>query len=215
MHNFGILAAQAPYFIYRSAELGNDGLREVSTYLNQKGMPFPKTIIYMNAEGYSFPLYFAIQEYNAQAKYGFQFFHSFGTPRTYLDGQDPYNPTDIIDRRRYLGPIGRRYFKYGDGKVTGGIDNLVLILNKILDPNNQPVLFHCLGGLHRTGMVAMLIRTIQGMPWKDIVDEYHEYNRLFPRENNIEFVEKFQSDPRFIEIRDKYAPVLQIEKRGP
>lgn len=206
MHNFGILAKKAPYFIYRSAELGNDGLREVEKYLSQEGLPFPKTIIYMNAEGYAFPLYFAIQEYKAQEKYGFTFFHSFGNPRTYLDGQDPYYPTDVIDKFQYLGPIGRRYFKLGDGKITGGIDNLVTILNLVLDPANQPVLFHCLGGLHRTGMVAMLIRVIQGMKWDDIVNEYHQYNRLFPRERNIKFVERFQNDKRFIEIWDKFAP---------
>lgn len=205
-HNLGVLADKAPYFIYRSSELGKHGLKMVKEQLDEKGLPFPKTIVYMNADGYAFPLYFAIDEYKAQEQYGFTFYHSFGIPRTYLDGEDPYFPTDMIDKGRHLGPIGRRYFKYGDGKITGGINNLLVILNLVLDPKNQPVLFHCLGGIHRTGMVAMLVRVVQGcLSWQEIVAEYHEFNPMLPREKNIKFVERFIRDPRFIAIKEKYG----------
>lgn len=211
MHNFGILAAKDPYFIYRSGELGKSGLKDIKEFLCGADLPFPKTIIYMNAEGYAFPLYFAIDEYKAQSQYGFKYYHPFGNPRTYLDGVDPHNPTDNIDKLRYLGVVGRRYFERGNGQIIGGISNLLTILKLILDPENQPVLFHCLGGFHRTGMVAMLIRVIQGMTWTDLIEEYHKFNPLFPRQQNIDFVERFVNDDRFVELWNKHAIPLMIE----
>ena len=211
MHNFGILAAKEPYFIYRSAELGSEGLKQMKVLLDGLDLPFPKTIIYMNAEGYAFPLYFAIQEWKAQAEYDFKYYHPFGDPRTYLDGVDPYKATDNIDKAKYLGVVGRRYFQRGNGQIIGGISNLVTILKLILDPANQPVLFHCLGGFHRTGMVAMLIRVIQGMTWGDIIEEYHKFNPLFPRQKNIDFVNRFADDRRFIELWDKHSIPLMIQ----
>lgn len=210
MRNFGVLAAKDPYFIYRSCELGKAGLSELKQHLVNAGLPFPKTIIYMNAEGYALPLYYAIDEWKAQEQYGFKFYHPFGSVRTYLDGQDPYHPTDVIDKFRYLGMVGRRYFNLGDGEITGGIEQLFTILNLIVDPENQPVLFHCMGGFHRTGIVAMLIRVLQGMAWKDLIQEYHHFNPLFPREKNIDFVERFASDIRFLQLWQKYKIPLTI-----
>lgn len=207
MRNFGIVSATQRYHIYRSAELGKRGLSELYDELEAANMPFPKTIVYMNAEGYSFPLYFAIDEWKLQSEYGYRFFHPFGFPRTYLDGYDPYHPTDVIDKLRYLGPVGRKYFDLGDGTIQGGIDTLTWILELILDPKNQPVLFHCLGGMHRTGMVAMLIRFMQKMPWERIVSEYHAFNP-FPRKENIEFVSEFIKDPHYLKLCDKYSFLL-------
>lgn len=215
LHNIGVLVNNERYKIYRSAELGLDGLPYLVDYLEKRDLPFPKTIIHMNHQGYAFPLYFAIHEYKAQAKYGFNYYHPFGDLRTYLDGEDPYHPTDIIDKFRILGPIGRRYFNYGDGKVAGGIDALLKILGLILDAEKQPVLFHCYGGIHRTGMIAMLVRYLQGWDEKRIVNEYHVFNPVLPREKNIDFVQRFSKDPRFLSLKDRYGKLLtdpSIEK---
>lgn len=204
MRNFGVVAANEHYHIYRSAELGKHGLEELKELLDDAQLPFPKTIIYMNAEGYAFPLYFAIDEYKAQDDYGYTFFHSFGTPRTYLDGHNPYEPRDVIDKRRYLGHFARKYFDFGDGNVCGGVEALILILNLILDQTRQPVLFHCLGGMHRTGMVAMILRSMQKMPWEEIVAEYHAHNP-FPRQENLDFVLQFTKEPVFHKLCDLYG----------
>lgn len=211
LHNIGVVVNNSKYKIYRSAELGSDGLPYLENYLEKRNLPFPKTIIHMNHQGYAFPIYFAIHEYKAQQKYGYKYHHPFGPIRTYLDGENPYKPTDVIDKGSILGLVGRRYFKYGDGKIAGGIDALTKILELVLDLKNQPVLFHCFGGFHRTGMVGMLIRYMQGWDEKRIFAEYHVYNPVFSRDKNIEFVQKFTKDDRFLTIRDKYSKDLVLQ----
>lgn len=208
MRNFGIVSATERYQIYRSAELGSHGLAELKEALDQANLPFPKTIIYMNSAGYAFPLYFALEEYKAQEEYGFRFFHPFGTPRTYVDGYNPYHPTDVIDKRTILGHFARKYFAYGDGNVCGGVEAVILILNLILDPSNQPVLFHCLGGMNRTGMIAMIIRYMQKMPWDKILAEYHQHAKPFARQENIDFVLEFIKSPAFMKLCDVYSFLL-------
>ena len=166
-YKFGVVSNNANYQIFRSSALGKNGLRRVSRYMKGKSLPLPQTIIYMNSGGYSFPFYFALDEYKKQDEYQFQFFHSFGNPRTYLDGHNPYNPSKNIDTSLILGREARKYFDFEDDRPDGGVDRLFVILDLILDPVNQPVLFHCHGGRHRTGMFAMILRHMQGGVWTD------------------------------------------------
>ena len=228
--HFGVLVKNDTYTIYRSAALGKTGLRHLAKILRREDLPFPKTIIYMNDAGYQFPLYFAVHEYEASldGKYGdFEFFHPFGKPRTYVDGQNPYEPTDIIDTDMILGRKARRYFQLGDGEVVGGVDAVLSILNLILDPERQPVLFHCLGGIHRTGMLAMLVRFLQAGFWVDgpkteawgrelnpAEYEYFKFNPIIFRPNNIKFVEEFSKDERFLELQEKYKAALNEESQN-
>lgn len=221
---FGVVVKNSDYLIYRSSALGKHGMKHLNNILEQHDLPFPKTIIYMNKQGYAFPLYFAIKEYklSESEKYGpFDFFHSFGKPRTYVDGHNPYYPSEIIDSRRYLGPVGKRYFSYGDGKVAGGVDTVLNILKLVLDPERQPVLFHCMGGIHRTGMIAMALRFIQGGYWVEgpktekwgmqlnpAEYEYYKYNPVLFRKKNIEFIEQFSRDPRFLALQEQYQEAL-------
>ena len=202
--NFGVVEFSDKHQIYRSAYLGKKGLAELAVHLEKENLPFPKTIVYMNKPGYAFPFYFALEEYEAQEKYGFSFYHSFGEPRTYLDGHNPYEPTDKIDRHLYLGLKAKKYFGFGDGEITGGVDNLLKIVELIIDPKNQPVLFHCFGGFHRTGMVAMIMRHMQGWSWEGIEYEYRMFNPHFPRQENIAFVRKFVNDPSYLDLAHKY-----------
>jgi len=229
--NFGVVVQNDNYTIYRSAMLGKQGLKHLSNYLEVHNMPFPKTIIYMNKQGYSFPLYFAIEEYKASlsGKYGeFEYFHPFSEYRTYVDGQNPYEAKEDIDTDLTLGPIGKRYFHLFDDGIDGGVETVINILKLIVDTERQPVLFHCLGGLHRTGMIGMSVRYLQGGYWVDgpktevqgielnpAEYEYFKYNPLIFRPNNIKFIRKFTQDPRFLELKEKYGEAMAKDDKHP
>ena len=220
---FGVLVENEHYQIYRSKKLGDGGLEELfEDYFQEKGQDFPKTIIYMNRAGYKFPFYYAIDEHKLQDKYGYQFYHSFGTPRTYLDGFNPYDADTDIDEKKPLGRHARKYFSYFDDGIDGDVDDFFTIMELVLNPYNQPVLFHCFGGRHRTGMVALAIRYMQGGRWtngprfhrKDMwmnaaQFEYYRFNHAFFREENLEFIDRVIEDERFIQLKEKYGPYLR------
>lgn len=221
--NFGVLVLNDKYQIYRSGKLGESGLIQLEKHLREKGLPFPKTIIHLNSRGFSWWIdHYALDEFQMQNRYGYTFFHPYKMDyRTYLDGQNPYKPHTIID---YWTPLSQKSLQLlqiravENPTAEGGIDSLKRVLALILDPSRQPVLFHCDGGRHRTGMVALLIRSIQGGEWTDrprfLIDsgalatqkrkvttaqlEYFMHNPDYPRENNLLFVDKFtQEDPDF------------------
>ena len=226
---FGVVLNNPTYTVYRSAALGRGGLKTVQKHLEKNDLPFPKTIIYMNKNGYKFPFYFAIEEYIVEQKKSFgdfDFFHSFGKERTYLDGVNPYEPRDDIDSKWVLGSTARKYFELRNDGVDGGIENLKRILHLILDPERQPVLFHCHGGRHRTGMVAMILRYLQGGWWTEGfykrrrgIDmnpaqyEYYKYNHLMFRHSNIEFVREFVKGEEFAEFNRRYGAAVREPAR--
>lgn len=223
--NFGVVLNNNTYTIYRSAALGKSGLKTLQKHLQKEKLPFPKTIVYMNKNGYKFPFYFSLQEFFAERskKYGtFKFYHPFGKERTYLDGHNPYYPEKDIDSKSILGRHARKYFELKDDGVDGGIENLMRILNIVLNPSNQPVLFHCHGGKHRTGMVALIIRYLQGGWWTDdfykkrwrmdlnpAQYEYYKYNKLLFRKDNLYFVEDFSNDQLFYQLDEKYGEKIR------
>jgi hypothetical protein len=219
---FGVLVSNDKYQIYRSSLLGEDGLKKLDKHLIKNDLLFPNTIIYMNYAGYEFPFYFALDEYELQGYYGYELFHSFGTPKTYLEGYDPYNPQDDIDKKNALGRKAKKLFEPKEDGLDGDVDDFFLILNMVLDPKRQPVLFHCFGGRHRTGMIAMAIRYLQGGYWLDgpkrkekgmwlnpAQSEYYEFNHTFFREENIKFIERVSQDLRFIKLKSRYSKDLQ------
>jgi hypothetical protein len=169
--NFGVVVKNDKHTLYRSEILGKSGLEKLYKHLDKNKLPRPKTVIYMNKNGYGgWSTGFdsrAIQEYELQAKYRYKFFHSYDQKyRTYLDGDNPYYPSKDIDQSKYMNGDAKKYFGLiEDGKADGGADAFVRIMNIVLDPARQPVLFHCAGGRHRTGMVAMMIRYLQGGEW--------------------------------------------------
>lgn len=219
---FGVVVNNDDYQIYRSMMLGKRGLKKLKKHLEEEELRFPKTIIYMNSAGYKFPLYFSIEEYDLQEKYGYEFFHSFGDIRTYLDGHNPYDPQDDIDTKRILGHHARKKFELRDDGIDGDLDDFFTILKIVLDPSKQPVLFHCFGGRHRTGMIALALRYMQGGWWLDgpkhkrygremnpAQFEYYRFNHLFYRKENLDFIEKVSQDPRFLELKDQYGFYLK------
>ena len=59
----------------------------------------------------------------------------------------------------------RDLFDFKGPELDGGLESFYRVLELVLNKDNQPVLFHCFGGRHRTGMVALAIRSIQGGWW--------------------------------------------------
>jgi hypothetical protein len=212
--NFGVVKNNSTYQIYRSEILGTQGLNAIVSHLKKSNLPLPKTIVYMNINGYSDKDLRAFEEFQAQQAMGFEFFHSFRYDyRTYLDGGDPSSPAEDIDDGKYLGTIAKETFGViVDSAHDGDEAAFKRILNVVLDPSRQPVLFHCLGGRHRTGMVAMALRYIEGGAWlegtysvrvppffqkRDLNRaqyEYQQHNSVQFRDINLRFIEKFFSN---------------------
>ena len=219
---FGVMVNNEDYTIYRSAKLGKSGFKTLDGYLRKRDLPFPKTVIYMNKTGYKFPFYFALEEFHLKNRYNFTFYHSFGPNRTYLDGHNPYEADDDIDTKWNLGRHARKYFDFRNDGVDGGISTFYKILGIILEPKNQPVLFHCHGGRHRTGMIAMALRHIQGGDWIEgkhhrrmgmdlnpAEYEYYKFNHMMFRKENIEFIRQLNKDSNFIKLKKNYRNLLQ------
>ncbi|MCB9229511.1 MAG: tyrosine-protein phosphatase [Deltaproteobacteria bacterium] len=230
--NFGVLINNEAHTIYRSAHLGTSELKKLWSYMKSRQLPTPEIVIHMNRHGFrrKFPMFshFALQEYELSTDYGYEFYHAFHYPyRTYLDGEDPYNPTKNIDSSGYLGSRARDYFgEINDPEKDGGIEDFMRIMHLILS-SQEPVLFHCTGGRHRTGIVGLTIRYLQGGEWingkkrKVTVNilgptlklnpaqyEYYLHNKTLFRMKNINFIEKFQHDPRFMELQYLYRDSL-------
>jgi len=230
--NFGLVVNNSFHTLYRSEHLGTDQLKRLEDYLEEENLPFPEIVIHMNRHGFkrSFPMFshFALQEYELSFQYGYRFYHAFDYSfRTYLDGDNPYQPGKNIDGTEYLGDKAQDYFGVIDHPAPdGGIDAFMRIMHLILGAR-QPVLFHCTGGKHRTGMVAMAIRYLQGGDWitgkkrKVTVNvfgptlylnpaqyEYYLHNSWQFRTDNMDFIEEFYKDQRFQELKNLYHTTL-------
>jgi hypothetical protein len=233
-YNFGLVIANGQYTMYRSSMLGKKGLEKLFRYLKQKSWPLPKTIIYMNKEGYkrNFPFFQegALEEYDLQKRYGYQFFHSFDQQyRTYVDGNNPYFPTDDIDSTKNLGKKAIKLFGLNkEKKKDGDVSSVLRILKLVLNKDNHPVLFHCYGGRHRTGMIGMTIRYLQGGYWVNgpkrkifvlpsfkVLElnpaeyEYALHNRELFRMKNIQFIRKFAQSEDFLALQQLHREDLQ------
>lgn len=215
-YNFGVVVKNENYQIYRSSALGRKGLLYLKTYLKNKKLPYPKTIIYMNHHGY-YNGGFATQEIALQRTFGYTFYHSKGAPSTYLEGHDPRSPKKDVT---------------GDGVKDGDVEAFYRIMELVLDRENQPVLFHCLGGRHRTGMIAMAIRTIQGGHWVNgpkrrravfprirspylspLEQEYASFNTALFRFTNVRFIRDISKDDKFQEWIEFYRDDLHVLKK--
>ncbi|MBT3984384.1 MAG: hypothetical protein HOE90_23715 [Bacteriovoracaceae bacterium] len=239
--NFGLVVNNKHYQIYRSGMLGTSRLLMLKSFLKTQKLAFPKTVIYMNKTGYNGPKdttpkilnrLFALEEYIQKSTYKYEYYHSFSpVSRTYLDGFNPYAPREDIDASGYLGVKALGFFgKISDGKKDGSVDDFVRIMNLVLKPHSGPTLFHCHGGMHRTGMVGLAIRYLQGGHWltgpkKTVYAlnktkvlkltlnpaqyEYYTHNRFIFRVENLKFIEKFSKDPRFKKLDALYGGMLR------
>lgn len=46
------------------------------------------------------------------------------------------------------------------------------LLRTLLDPENRPLVFHCSGGVHRTGTAAAVLLSALGVPWETVREDY-------------------------------------------
>ncbi|OFZ51970.1 MAG: hypothetical protein A2381_01550 [Bdellovibrionales bacterium RIFOXYB1_FULL_37_110] len=232
-YNFGVLINNDEFQIYRSERLGKEGVEEVFSSLKELGFKVPKTIIYMNYMNYSFFLDHAVEEYEIQNDFDFKFYHSYDkNMRTYLDGRNPIHPKKDIDDLENLDFWARpsqnaieQFEIKPDGKLDGGVDAFYRILAIALNPENQPVLFHCHGGIHRTGMIALAIRYLQGGSWTkafkvpyyyddDLLitnkakQEYILFNPKKPRVENFQFIDSVSRSPEFKKLSKTYQSRL-------
>jgi hypothetical protein len=234
--NFGLVIENDTYTLYRSMQMNKDKLEELYEHLEENQLPYPKTVIYMNKQGYGgYADFFsesAIEEYEESFKYGYEFFHPYRYDyRTYLSGHSPYTPDGDIDQKKYFGKHALKYFGLKqDGKADGDIEAFIRIMEIVLDPTKQPVLFHCYGGRHRTGMVALMIRYIQGGEWingpkvkmslggtkyffNPAEYEYYLHNKIMMRKENIDFVRTFAAkEPIFKYWQQKYQEKLNDKR---
>lgn len=224
---FGVLVQNATFQIYRSGRLGKKGLLRLKRVLADRKLPFPKTILHMNRLGYGFPFSYAIEEYemsrtNEGLIENYRFVHPLGNPSIYIDGRDPRIGGLATGGIPFLSEKAKDYFAPSLLLEHKSLDSLLCILHLIFDPSMQPILFHCHSGRHRTGMIAMIIRSLQAGLWlhgpkrtryglalNPAQFEYYRYNHLFFREENLRFVEEFMLDPRFQSTLNVFYKRLQ------
>jgi protein-tyrosine phosphatase len=58
------------------------------------------------------------------------------------------------------------------GFLEGGPGAVVLAVETLIDPDNQPALFHCAAGKDRTGVLSALLLDVLGVPHDVIAEDY-------------------------------------------
>ncbi|MFK7822570.1 MAG: tyrosine-protein phosphatase [Oligoflexales bacterium] len=258
-YNFGVVVNNSRHRLYRSKALGELGTRELFSFLQENNLLIPNLVIFMNKQGYKQPsnlsggLYgfgaslriedgvFAFEESQIFSKFGARpevsFYHPLNSP-VYLSGQDVVNDSLAFPIDAYVDQDIKKYFeaqirKSGTGEhIVAKKDNFYFILKLVLE-SRDPVLFHCTGGRHRTGMIAMAIRYIQGSFWtksfrqeikvripniKHLVGlrnlaeiEYYLHNKRYLREKNLESLRALSQEARFKVLVKKFGPTLNAK----
>ena len=100
------------------------------------------------------------------------------------------------------GEIIERYFK---NSVNKKLDSYVPVFETLTDPNNFPLLFHCVAGKDRTGIVSAFLLGILDVDESVIIEDYLLTNKLRKRE--MELKEK--------EIRDRLVETIENKTEKP
>jgi hypothetical protein len=154
----------------------------------------------------------------------FSFIHG-GNRDVFLTGQNPLSED-----------LNAKLFSDDDGNIVkrkGGRSSVYRILEEIL-VHDKPLLFHCKGGIHRTGMVGLMIRYLQGGIWTDVHPpvefsevpvssffgtknlslrnlaefEYSQHNPSRVRPNNFKAMHALSQEPRFKCLHKNFAYYL-------
>ena len=258
-YNFGVVVNNNRHRLYRSKALGELGTRELFSFLRKNGLSIPNLVIFMNKQGYKQPsnlnggLYgigispriedgvFAFEESQIFSKFGafpeVSFFHPLNSP-VYLSGQDIIHDDLAFPIDDYVDQDIKKYFESqirtsGTGEhILAKKDNFYFILKLVLE-SRDPVLFHCTGGRHRTGMIAMAIRYMQGSYWtkpfrqeikvkipninhmvglRNLAEvEYYLHNKRFLREKNLQSLRALSQESKFKALSKKYGRSLSMK----
>ena len=252
--NFGVLILN-PYFqISRSTGLGKKGLETLKSHLIKNKLPLPSKIIYLNKDGYQTTLKswikalfgpksaknhsgnFAAEERDLSTEsddfengfFPFTFIHP-QKYNVYIEGHGVFS---------HKGRIKGAKIPYQDETLSeelGGRTALFEVLRHILTHNGM-INFHCKGGIHRTGMTALMIRYLQGGVWtrpfpepmilkatqriglitkKISVSlrnpaelEYYRHNSKNFRSENLEAIRDFSEELKFKCLASQFSPLL-------
>ncbi len=192
--------------------------------------------------GVGFNSFFSLEEQEAGLGNGaaaelqnisFEFLHG-SNRNVFLDGRNPLG----------VAPASANFPDGSGGAVhrIGGRDALYQVLKEILTAEG-PLLFHCKGGIHRTGMTGLMIRYLQGGIWTEVAPwpgaygaafyvgmipvprgakyknlaqlEYLQHNQVHFREKNLEAVEQVSKEAQFRCLKEKFGPYLNAPSTDP
>ena len=219
--------------IMRSGKLGKTGLAFLDHFFQEKRIKKFRSVFYVHKAGFfDKEENFAYEEYiDSINRNDFRFYNLFQDPLIYVDGRNPLNVQErysqIVCTQDYCSDWILQGEKIKEFEFDGGLDSLIEVVRLLLDKSKQPALIHCRAGKHRTGIIIMILRYLQGGKWlkTDAVPgegimrgadkqpflienlnllEYEYFAHAYPkgRIENIEFIRQFISDDRYKEIRD-------------
>lgn len=87
--------------------------------------------------------------------------------------------------------------KEGKAASSTSVDSICEALLFALDGSNHPLWIHCNQGRHRTGCVVACLRKIQGVPIKEVLEEYTAYASPKARPGDIELIKSFDPSAVF------------------
>ena len=161
--------------VYRSGKLGKEGMKRVFSALERAASPAPKSIASIHVMGYGGPGgSYNLEEMTECKRKGLKFLHSYHhdpAMTVYMDGTDPshideHDPDhgNIYRHRTVMAfipdPAVRSSLKVGEGLQKGRVlrgdtmDFLHSVENMVDAP--WPLLIHCKGGRHKTGMFSLV-----------------------------------------------------------
>ena len=183
-YNFDIVI---PGLIYRSRHLGSKGLNWLYKIFESNHLNFLQSVASIHVYGYGsgkfkhklgslimpeyFNLYYNLEEFQYCKKNQIEFLHTYHSDRNkfvYFDGEDPseipFSPHhgDIYRKATtdiYLTPESVELFNIdlNHSPVPGDTSDFLQTLQNLID-TPWPLLIHCKGGKHKTGMIAMIFQ---------------------------------------------------------
>ncbi|MFK7825648.1 MAG: tyrosine-protein phosphatase [Oligoflexales bacterium] len=251
--NFGAVIHNKYHKIYRSKALGERGVEELFSFMNRAKLELPSTVVFMNKEGYKRSIVgswvspithvfngiipFVYEQAKMFGKGGkfanISFFHPLNS-RVFLSGQDPLNDVVSLPISTIAEPDIVNYFaeEISDNGIVNIIASRSSFFNtlELVLAGKGPVLFHCTGGLHRTGMIALSIRYLQGgiwlKPFKNPLEvktglqgkisklsnlaevEYYLHNTWNFRSKNLNALRNIVEAEEFKELQKRYQNTL-------
>ena len=251
--NFGVVINNSNHKLYRSKALGERGVEELFSFMKRSKLELPSVVVFMNKEGYRRTVVgswvspithvfngitpFVYEQAKMFSKGGkfpnISFFHPLNS-RVFLSGKDPLNDVVSLPITTIAEPEILRYFneEISDNGMVNIIASRSSFFNtlELVLAGKGPVLFHCTGGLHRTGMIALSIRYLQGGIWlkpfkrpleaktglqgkisklKNLAEvEYYLHNSWHFRSKNLNAIRKIAETEEFKDLRNRYQDTL-------
>ena len=161
--------------IYRSSLLGKKGMQEMWHTLKKEGVPRPNSIASIHVMGFGgVGGTYNLEELEESKKKGLTFLHSYHYSKhltVYMDGTDP---SKIVENDPHHGNIYTQETvnkfipdeniqqmlkidqSLAEGRyLSGDTEDFLQSVENMIDAP-WPILIHCKGGRHKTGMFAMI-----------------------------------------------------------